>query len=108
LRDILSSEGDAKVGYPTLPQTVGNKISISIAAVFFALTAVLAPLPYLLGFFSLYYFVPIMIWGLLLLYASVRLVTSASTVENVKKYERLITRSMMLLILSLVLEAFVT
>ena len=108
LRDILSSEGDAKVGYPTLPQTVGNKTSISIAAVFFALTAVLAPLPFLLGFFSVYYFVPIMIWGLLLLYASVRLVTSASTVENVKKYERLITRSMMLLILSLVLEAFVT
>jgi geranylgeranylglycerol-phosphate geranylgeranyltransferase len=106
LRDVLSSEGDAKVGYPTLPQTVGNKTAVSVAAMFFALTAVFAPLPCLLGFFSIYYFVPILIWGLLLLYASARLVTSASTVENVKKYERLITRSMMLLILSLVLEAF--
>ncbi len=107
LRDILSSEGDAKVGYPTLPQTSGIKNAVSAAAVFFSATAVLAPLPYLLGFFSLYYFVPILIWGLLLLYASVRLVTSATTVENVKKYERLITRSMMLLILSLILEAFI-
>lgn len=107
LRDILSSEGDSKVGYPTLPQTVGMRSSISIAAIFFAVTAVLAPLPYLLGFFSVYYVVPILVWGILLIYASARLVTSASTVENVKKYERLITMSMMLLILSLVLEAFI-
>lgn len=73
----------------------------------FAFTAVLAPLPYLLGFFGIYYLVPILIWSSLLLYASARLVSSAPTVENVKKYERLITMSMMLLILSLVLEAFV-
>ena len=107
LRDILSSEGDAKVGYPTLPQTVGNRSAIYIAAVFFALTAVLAPLPYMLGFFNVYYLVPILIWGVILLYGSARLVTSAPTIENVKKHERLITMSMMLLILSLVLEAFV-
>ncbi len=108
LRDILSSEGDSKVGYPTLPQTMGMKNSISIAAIFFAITAVLAPLPYLLEFFSVYYIVPILVWGIILIYASARLVTSAPTVENVKKYERLITMSMMLLILSLVLEAFIT
>ncbi len=107
LRDILSSEGDAKVGYPTLPQTSGTRNSILIAAVFFAFTAVLSPLPYVLGFFSVYYVVPILIWSLLLLYASARLVTLAPTVENVKKYERIITMSMILLILSLVLEAFV-
>jgi geranylgeranylglycerol-phosphate geranylgeranyltransferase len=107
LRDILSSEGDAKVGYPTLPQTVGNKTAISIAAVFFALTAVLAPLPYMLGFFNVFYLVPILIWGIILLYSSARLVTSAPTAENVRKYERLITMSMMLLILALILEALI-
>ncbi len=107
LRDILSSEGDAKVGYPTLPQSVGNKNAIAIAAVFFAFTAVLGPLPYLLGYFSIYYLIPILIWGALLLYSAIRLVTSDPTIETVKKYERLITMSMMLLILSLVLEAFV-
>ncbi len=107
LRDILSSEGDSKVGYPTLPQTTGIKNSISIAAVFFAVTAVLAPLPTLLGFFGIYYVAPILLWGILLIYASASLVTSAPTVDNVKKYERLITMSMMLLILALLLEAFV-
>ena len=106
LRDVLSFEGDSKVGYPTLPQTIGHRSSVAVAAIFFALTAVLAPLPFLLGFFSIYYVALILVWGILLIYASIRLVTSPATVENVKKYERLITRSMMLLILSLILEAF--
>jgi geranylgeranylglycerol-phosphate geranylgeranyltransferase len=106
LRDVLSFEGDSKVGYPTLPQTVGNRNAVVIAAIFFAATAVLAPLPYLLGYFSLYYVVPILLWGILLIYSSIRLLTLPATVQNVKKYERMITMSMMLLILSLILEGF--
>ena len=105
LRDVLSLEGDSKVGYPTLPQTIGNQGSVIIAAIFFSATAVLAPLPYFLGFFSIYYVALILVWGILLIYASVRLIISPATLESVKKYERLITRSMMLLILSLILEA---
>ncbi len=105
LRDVLSFEGDSKVGYPTLPQTVGNRNAVTVAAIFFAATAVLSPLPYLLGFFSIYYALFILVWGIILIYASVRLVTSPATIENVRKYERLITRSMMLLIVSLILEA---
>src|SRR4030066_1484154 len=42
LRDILSFEGDSKVGYPTLPQEIGNKGSVAVAAFFFAVTAILA------------------------------------------------------------------
>ena len=106
LRDILSSEGDSRVGYPTLPQKVGNKGSVSIAAIFFVITAVLAPLPYLFGFFGRYYVALILSWGILLIYASIRLVTSSPTAENVKRYERLITMSMLLLIFSLIVEAF--
>jgi geranylgeranylglycerol-phosphate geranylgeranyltransferase len=106
LRDILSSEGDSKVGYPTLPQQIGNKGAIAVAAFFFALTAVLAPLPFFLGFFSKYYAALILAWGVILLFSSVRLVFSAPTVENVRRYERLITMSMMLLIVSLIVEAF--
>jgi geranylgeranylglycerol-phosphate geranylgeranyltransferase len=106
LRDILSSEGDSRAGYPTLPQKVGNKGSVSIAAIFFVITAVLAPLPYLFGFFGPYYVALILSWGILLIYASVRLITSSATIENVKRYERLITMSMLLLILSLIAEAF--
>jgi geranylgeranylglycerol-phosphate geranylgeranyltransferase len=107
LRDILSVEGDSKVGYPTLPQLVGNKGSTMAASLFFSATAILAPLPFFLGFFSIYYVALILIWGAILLYSSIRLVTSTSTVENVKKYERLITRSMILLIIALIVEAIV-
>ena len=105
MRDILSLEGDSKIGYPTLPQKIGNKGSVRVAALFFMLTAILAPLPFFLRFFGMYYLSLITIWGVLLFYASVRLITSQSTVENVKRYERLITISMMLLILSLIIEA---
>lgn len=105
LRDILSFEGDSKIGYPTLPQKIGNKRSIMIAAFFFIVTAILAPLPFFFQFFGIYYLSLILLWSVLLFYSSIRLITSHPTVENVKKYERLITRSMMLLILSLIVEA---
>ena len=105
LRDILSLEGDSKVGYPTLPQKIGNTSAVKIAAVFFIATGVLAPLPYLLSQFTVYYLPLIMVWSILLIYSSIRLVTSASTVQNVRKYERLITMSMILLPLSLIIEA---
>jgi geranylgeranylglycerol-phosphate geranylgeranyltransferase len=105
LRDILSLEGDSKIGYPTLPQKIGNKGSVRVAALFFMLTAILAPLPFFLQFFGICYLSLITIWGILLFYASVRLITSQTTAENVKRYERLITMSMMLLILSLIIEA---
>lgn len=107
LRDILSLEGDSKIGYPTLPQKIGNKGSIGIAAFFFIATAILAPLPFIFQFFGIYYLSLILLWNVLLFYSSIRLVTSAATRENVKKYERLITMSMMLLLLSLIIEAFI-
>jgi len=106
LRDILSFDGDSKVGYPTLPQKIGNAQSVKIAACFFVTTGVLSSLPYILGEFTMYYLPFILLWSVLLIYSSVRLVTSAATVENVRKYERIITMSMMLLPLSLILEAF--
>lgn len=105
LRDVLSLKGDSKIGYPTLPKKIGNKGSIQIAAFFFIATAILAPLPFIFQFFGIYYMSMIALWGILLVYSSIRLVTSQPIVENVKKYERIITMSMMLLILSLIIEA---
>lgn len=104
LRDILSIEGDAKVGYPTLPQKIGNKNSVKVAAFFFVLTAALAPLPTIFRFFGIQYLLPILLWSILLFYSSARLITTVPTVENVRKYERLITMSMILLPLSLIIE----
>ena len=105
LRDILSVEGDSKVGYPTLPQKIGNVNSAKLAAVFFTLTGVLAPLPYFIGKFTVAYLPFILLWSVLLIYSSIRLATSASTVQNVRKYERLVTMSMILLPLALIVEA---
>jgi len=105
LRDILSLEGDSKIGYPTLPQKIGNAKSVKIAAFFFITTGVLAPLPYAIGKFTMFYLPLMLLWSILLIYSSVRLVTSTPTVENVRKHERLITMSMILLPLSLIIEA---
>jgi geranylgeranylglycerol-phosphate geranylgeranyltransferase len=105
LRDVLSVEGDSKVGYPTLPQRIGGSNSTKVAAVFFLLTGLLSPLPYFIGKFTIAYLPLILLWSVLLIYASVRLITSASTVQNVRKYERIVTMSMILLPLALVFEA---
>jgi geranylgeranylglycerol-phosphate geranylgeranyltransferase len=110
LRDVLSVEGDSKVGYPTLPQKIGSIKATRVAAVFFLLTGLLAPLPalpYIANHFSIYYLPLIMLWSVLLIYASIRLITSASTVQNVRKYERIVTMSMILLPLALIVEAII-
>jgi geranylgeranylglycerol-phosphate geranylgeranyltransferase len=105
LRDIFSVEGDAKVGYPTLPQKIGNISAAKVGGVFFLLTGLLAPLPYLIGQFTVYYLPLILAWSALLIYSAIRLFTSATTVPVIRKYERIVTMSMMLLILALIIEA---
>ncbi len=105
LRDVLSVDGDSKVGYPTLPQKIGSLKSAKVAALFFTLTGLLAPLPFFIGKFTIYYLPLILLWSALLIYSSVRLATSASTTQNVRKYERLVTMSMILLPLALIVEA---
>jgi geranylgeranylglycerol-phosphate geranylgeranyltransferase len=105
LRDIFSVEGDAKVGYPTLPQKIGNISAAKVGGVFFLLTGLLAPLPYFIGEFTVYYLPFILLWSVLLVYSAIRLFTSASTVASIRKYERIVTMSMMLLPLALIVEA---
>ena len=105
LRDVLSLEGDSKTGYPTLPQKIGTANSAKVAAGFFLLTGLFAPLPFLVGNFDLYYLAPILVWSVLLIYSSVRLAAASSNVASVRKYERLVTMSMVLLPLALILQA---
>ncbi len=110
LRDILSVEGDSKVGYPTLPQKIGNYNAAKVGAVFFLLTGILAPLPslpFIADHFTVYYLPLILLWSVLLIYSSIRLITSGTTVQNIRKYERIVTMSMMLLPLALIIEAIV-
>jgi geranylgeranylglycerol-phosphate geranylgeranyltransferase len=105
LRDVLSLEGDSKVGYPTLPKKIGISGSVKAAAVFFTLTGVLAPLPIFIGNFNIYYLPLILLWSALLIFSSVSLVTSSPTLTNVRKYERIVTMSMILLPLALIVQA---
>jgi geranylgeranylglycerol-phosphate geranylgeranyltransferase len=108
LRDILSIDGDSKVGYPTLPQKIGSVSAAKVGAVFFLLTGLLAPLPaipFFTGHFTVYYLPLILLWSILLIYSSIRLFVSSSTIANIRKYERLVTMSMMLLPLALIVEA---
>jgi len=110
LRDIFSLDGDSKVGYPTLPQKIGTVSAAKVGAIFFLLTGLLAPLPAIPFFaehFTLYYLPLILLWSVLLIYSALRLFTSASTVADIRKYERLVTMSMMLLPLALIVEAIV-
>jgi accessory gene regulator protein AgrB len=79
--------------------------SVRVAAIFFVACGVLAPLPYILGTFSVYYLIPIGVWSILLIYSSARLITSQLPVAIVRKHERIITMSMILLPLALILEA---
>jgi geranylgeranylglycerol-phosphate geranylgeranyltransferase len=108
LRDILSLDGDSKVGYPTLPQKIGSVSAAKVGAVFFLLTGLLAPLPalpFFTGHFTVYYLPLILLWSVLLIYSSIRLFVSTSTIADIRKYERLVTMSMMLLPLALIVEA---
>jgi geranylgeranylglycerol-phosphate geranylgeranyltransferase len=110
VRDILSLDGDSKVGYPTLPQKIGSVSAAKVGAIFFLLTGLLAPLPsvpFFRGHFSVYYLPLILLWSILLIYSSIRLMTSSSTVQNIRRYERLVTMSMILLPLALIIEAIV-
>ncbi len=108
LRDILSMEGDSKVGYPTLPQKIGAISAAKVGGIFFLLTGVLAPLPALplfIGHFTIYYLPLIILWSVLLIYSAICLFVSSSTITDIRKYERLVTMSMMLLPLALIVEA---
>jgi geranylgeranylglycerol-phosphate geranylgeranyltransferase len=105
LRDVLSREGDTKIGYPTLPQKIGDAGSAKVAAAFFVLTGVLAPLPFLLGAFSVYYLAPILLWSVLLIFSSANLAVSSQNPQKIRKYERVVTMSMILLPIALIFEA---
>ena len=108
LRDILSMDGDSKVGYPTLPQKIGAISAAKVGGIFFLLTGLLAPLPalpFFTGHFTIYYLPLILLWSILLIYSSIRLFVSSSTIADIHKYERLVTMSMMPLPLALIVEA---
>jgi len=106
LRDVLSLDGDLKTGYPTLPAKHGTNPSAKIGAIFFFLTIVGSPVPYLVEAVNYTYLVPIAIWDCILCYSALSLFRKPD-VHNVKRRERLVTMSMILLPISLVVGALI-
>jgi geranylgeranylglycerol-phosphate geranylgeranyltransferase len=105
LRDVMSSEGDAKVGYPTLPQKLGISSSAKIGAFFFLLSVISSPLPYIVGVVNFSYLFPIIVWDCVLMYSTLSIFRNPDF-SNVKKLERIVTMTMILIPIALVLGAY--
>jgi geranylgeranylglycerol-phosphate geranylgeranyltransferase len=104
LRDVLSLEGDLKAGYATLAAKQGPKIATRIGAIFFLLNAIASPIPYLVGAVGYAYLIPIIIWDIILVISGVILLRKPA-IEEVKKQERLVTRTMILIPIALITGA---
>jgi geranylgeranylglycerol-phosphate geranylgeranyltransferase len=103
LRDVMSLEGDLKVGYPTLPAKIGVSLSAKIGGTFFLISAILSITPYLIGIIGLGYLI-ILLWDALVAWSFVSLMRN-QTVQNISKNERMITMAMILLPLALIAGA---
>jgi geranylgeranylglycerol-phosphate geranylgeranyltransferase len=104
LRDVLSLKGDLKAGYATLAAKQGPKLATRVGAVFFLLNAVASPIPYLVGAVGYGFLIPIVIWSIILVVSGVALLRKPD-IDEVKKQERLVTRTMILIPIALILGA---
>lgn len=106
LRDVLSLEGDMKVDYPTMPKEIGVKVAVEVSAVFLLLSALCSPLPYVVGAVKFSYLPIIAIWEAAILYSSFSLLRNQEF-SNVKRQERIMTMSMILLPLAMIAGAYI-
>ncbi len=104
LRDVLSLEGDKKAGYKTLAVSRGPRFAIKVGAVFFLLNAIGSPIPYLVGAVGYGYLIPIAIWNVILVISGTSLLQNQD-IEVLKKHERIVTRTMILIPIALIAGA---
>lgn len=104
LRDVLSLEGDKKAGYSTLAAKRGPEFAAKVGAVFFLLNVLGSPIPYFVGAVSFAYLIPIIMWDIILVISGISLLKNQD-IETVKKHERLVTRTMILIPIALILGA---
>ena len=104
MRDVLSLQGDLKAGYATLAAKRGPEFAIKVGAVFFLLNAIGSPIPYLVDAVGYGYLIPIIIWNIILVVSGVSLLRNQD-IEVLKKHERLVTRTMVLIPIALIAGA---
>jgi len=106
LRDVLSLEGDLKVNYPTMPKEIGVKTTVEVSAAFLLLSALCSPFPYVVGAVKFSYLPIIAIWEAAILYSSISLLRNQD-MGNVKRQERIMTMTMILLPLAMIAGAYI-
>lgn len=104
LRDVLSLEGDRKAGYNTLAVKRGPKFAIKVGAIFFLLNAIGSPIPYLVNAVGYGYLIPILVWNVILVISGTSLLRNQD-IEILKKHERIVTRTMILIPIALIAGA---
>ena len=104
LRDVLSLNGDLKAGYTTLATKRGASLATRMGAILFLLNAIASPIPFLAGAVGYAYLVPITIWDIILTYSAISLLRR-TRIQEVRRQERLVTMTMILIPFALVAGA---
>jgi len=92
LKDVLTLEGDLKIGYPTLAATHGVRIAAIVGAFFLLLSAITSPVPYFVGAVGVVYLLAISVWGAIVVVTALPLLI-APDAKNVQRRVMIFTRS---------------
>ena len=106
LKDVLTLDGDLKVGYSTLAAKRGISIAATVGALFLLFSVFASPLPYLVGVVSVVYLFPVAVWGCIVVYSAVSLLRKRDA-QNVKKRLKMFTTSAIVYPIALILNAVV-
>lgn len=104
LKDVLTLDGDLKVGYPTLAAKRGIRSAVTVGALFLFLSVIASPLPYLFRVVNVVYLLPVVVWGGLVVYSAVLLLKNPSS-QNVKKRLKMFTTSALVYPIALIVNA---
>jgi geranylgeranylglycerol-phosphate geranylgeranyltransferase len=85
LKDVMTLEGDKKVGYPTLAATRGLRVASITGALFLLVSAITSPLPFFFGVVSVAYLFPIAVWGGAVVVLSVTLLKASNTEKMIRQ-----------------------
>lgn len=85
LKDILTLEGDLKVGYPTLTAKRGIRVTAIVGSLFLLLSTITSPLLFFVGVVSVAYLFPITVWGGAAVVVSLTLLMASNTESVIER-----------------------
>jgi len=104
LKDVLTLDGDLKIGYPTLAIKRGIRIAAVVGALFLLFSVLASPLPYLVGIVSIVYLIPVTVWGCIVVYSALSLLKNPNA-QNVNKRIKMFTTSAVVYPIALIANA---